>query len=1339
MKKIYTFLLTCITISAALSMSAQCPTTIIVTEQSGCGLYQLHLNEFGETGNIIWTYDGLPLATGTNNVLWGSDISGNHVVCAQAWTASCPNLVTICQDINVPMCPMDECPTSLVAQAIDCNSYVFHIEGVDIGEVSWNFGDQNESQSGANSDHTYAANGIYDVVAHYFGPSCPNGAWIIETIEVNCFETPVCPETISANAGDNCGVMNFEISSFVEGEAVTWFPGDDTGPVEGGHYLSHTYAAHGVYNVCAFYTSPSCPDGVELCTEIEVAPCNVVDCPTNIIAEQIDCDSYIFHIDGVNNGNVIWSFGDGGTETSGVAADHTFADNGYYIVTAIYSGPNCPNQTYLVLTVGVQCSNGVDCPTEIFSIAGNDCGVMNFEIGNFVEGEVVNWYPGDESGVVETGHFFSHTYAQPGYYQVCAFYTSPACPNGVELCTDIVVLPCDVCPTEILAQHFGCGSYGFYLNGTAANDVLWSFGDGVTETSGITSDHYYAENGVYIVTVQFTSSNCPQITTLVYTINVDCHSELGCPESISHNAGGDCGVMNFEIGSFVEGEAVTWFPGDETGAVQTGHFFSHIYAAPGSYNVCAFYTSPACPNGVELCTTIEVLPCNVNDCPTYIVAEQVDCNSFVFHVDGVTAGDVVWTFGDESGENSGVGADHSYDQNGVYIITAQYFGANCQSGVTLIYTVQVNCQTGAGCPEEIWSGAGNDCGVMNFEIGSFVEGEAVTWYPGDETGAVETGHFFSHIYAEPGVYNVCAFYTSPGCPDGVELCTTIEVLPCNISDCPTFLIAEQVDCNSYVFHVDGVDTGNVVWHFGDDNTETSGVGADHSYAQNGVYVITAQYFGPNCQTGVTLSNTIEVNCQSGTECPQEIWHWAGVDCGEMNFQIGNFVQGQVVTWHPGDESGAVESENVFSHTYAEPGIYTLCAFYISPLCPDGVELCTTFVVAPCNTECSDVVFGIDSYVNNGGTPSLYYSVVNAETNEMVLFGESNYTSEDPFFDTSICLPDGCYILTIDNNNMIQLGQGLNVFITMGNQNLAENAEIIYQDNVSFSMQFGVNSDCTASPACIASFEAHYTNAPGHIEFINNSTYDGTATFAWDYGNGTSSDGQSGNVWYEQNGIYTVCLTITTDNCQDTYCFPVSIQELETVCEANLVTLTVTAAYPNDLTELVDLALTFEGIELNSWSLPMFSGFTTTMEVCVPDGCYELDLTTELPSIADMVNASISVNGETIDVLEFINGNTESHIQFGLNSDCTVRVPEMLVPEWNLYPNPATEKITLQTSDGSKLGQISVFDVMGNLVLNLQPFQTSIFSLDLTSLSSGIYILKLSNENTTQIKRFELVR
>jgi PKD repeat protein len=701
-----------------------------------------------------------------------------------------------------------------------------------------------------------------------------------------------------------------------------------------------------------------------------------------------------------------------------------------------------------------------------------------------------------------------------------------------------------------------------------------------------------------------------------------------------------------------------WFPGDGTGAQQGGHFFSHTYTAPGNYGVCAFYTTPLCPNGIEICTSITVESCNENLCPTGITADTIDCNTYVLHIEGVDNAEVSWNFGDSNIGVGGINADHTWAQNGLYIVTAVVNAPQCPimppiGTITFEYAIQVDCAVATECPSEIWSGAGTECGVMNFEIGSFVEGENVTWFPGDGSGPQQGGHFFSHAYASPGTYDVCAFYTTPLCPNGVELCTTIMV----------------EDCNTTV------------------------------------------------------------------ECPTEIWSGAGTECGVMNFEIGSFVEGENVMWFPGDETGAVQGGHFFSHTYANPGTYTVCAFYTTPLCPNGVELCTTIEVAPCEQPCNQIGFGIDSYVLEGGTPWLTYMISNVESGMLVTSGVAEYTESDPYFDTPLCLPDGCYYLSIDNNNPLLIGQGVNIFFILNSVNLMENATIIYQDNIAITYLIGVNTDCGAPPTCEAAFEPVFTATPGHIEFINNSSFSGVVEFLWEYGNGTTSDGPGGNVQYESNGVYTVCLTVTTGNCSNTSCQVVIVDDMETPCAFNEVSVVIDADYFEPVNEVLQL-----GVYLPIgpvFQMPIeTNGITNdTLSLCIPDGCYEVSINSELPVQALSIICTIEgLNTQQLGDLQLNIGETSATAAIGVNMDCTIGVEETTENTIIAFPNPASDNI--QFASNESIQRLEIFDMTGKRVASLNPNQPQV-QINTSNWSNGLYVAHVMGSEKMERVVFEV--
>ncbi|REJ81724.1 MAG: T9SS C-terminal target domain-containing protein [Bacteroidetes bacterium] len=88
-----------------------------------------------------------------------------------------------------------------------------------------------------------------------------------------------------------------------------------------------------------------------------------------------------------------------------------------------------------------------------------------------------------------------------------------------------------------------------------------------------------------------------------------------------------------------------------------------------------------------------------------------------------------------------------------------------------------------------------------------------------------------------------------------------------------------------------------------------------------------------------------------------------------------------------------------------------------------------------------------------------------------------------------------------------------------------------------------NNDSSAQ--CTASFNWNYAAAPDSsvIQFIDmSSTSPGTIIdWFWDYGDGTSDSSQNPVHSFRFPGIYTVCLTVTTDlGCTDTLCMSVMI-------------------------------------------------------------------------------------------------------------------------------------------------------------------------------------------------------
>jgi PKD repeat protein len=1055
-----------------------------------------------------------------------------------------------------------------------------------------------------------------------------------------------------------------------------------------------------------------------------------------------------------------WTFGDESPAQSGAFASHTYTTSGTYTVCLemnVYAGNDivCTNVFCQDVTVELPetpcepglfpfsvdittCCEVVNSNYAVFSITGTDNDFSLF--GEIPVGNQPGIY--SENVCIPAGCFeiqfdyglmnqmaeqtTSIEYGSPNMTDLVVVDLFENLPWNSTFCISEVILPC---PSAIIAESVDCNTFIFELDNPGEGVALWNFGDNSASAFGLVADHTYAEDGVYIVTVDYASNECQEGYTLFYTVLVNC-SGNNCPETITAQPTNNCGEYLFFVPGVGPNAQVVWYPGDGSEPFTTSGEYIHGYEQPGSYQVCAMVYSPDCPQGNEICIDVIAEECNNNGCPTFINSENIDCNTVVFNINDDNVGYALWNF-DDGVENYFYQGNpqHTFEENGVYVVSAQYFGPECQEGILLMYTVVINCQDEL-CPDAITITPGELCHQYVFEVNNWGDSPFgdILWDFGDNEGYGQNE--FLHMYLEPGNYEVCVEGTTDQCPGGFNICTALNVEACggdlNGDGCPDEIWAYPVnDCGLWLFEAGQFDAPeqSIVWNWGDGTTSEGNTIMEHQYNQDGIYIVTLTYSSAQCSETSVIA-TIEANACETPDCPQEIWSGPGDACGVVLFEAGGFVEGEEFVWYFGDGSVA-EGGHFITHTYAEPGTYQVCCVLSNINCP-GYQLCTVITVEDCNPTCTDIIIGLDSEVNNGGTPAVYYSLTNAE-GLLITSGYAEYTEADPFFDVMTCLEDGCYYLTVDNNNPITIGEGFYVFINDGNNNLMENAEIVNQDNVSFTILFGVNSDCSEGSECEAAFEAIYTASPGHIEFINNSVYSGNASFLWSYGNGETSDGQFGNVWYDENGTYEVCLTVTTDNCTDTYCAQVIIEDIAEQCTDNTVVITATGSFNSNTTELIEIALADEDVTIETWTLPYNNQMiTVTYEMCLADGCYTLSLSSDTPIMTEGINVVVTSNNTVIGEYELEGNVTSDNLVFGLNTDCTINVAEQSDETFiATYPVPANEFITIQIGDtGKSTGQIDLIDLNGKIIAT-QLTTGSRVTIPTAQHASGMYFIRVT--------------
>ena len=801
---------------------------------------------FAETSTeapVFWYINDEYYNTGYN-LDWEPSEDGTYNICAGIETENCPEGYWVCEEVVVDC--GEECELSIEIIENECGDYTMVADHNSESEyIHWYI---NGSLFPLISDSLPTVilwDDVFNVCATYSDLQCMDGIEVCEEIVVSCDgDCPTEEDVYAGQMGEDCHSWVFEIGSFVEGVEVYWNFGDGTDE-EGGHFADHYYDEGGEYTVYAFYTTPECPDGVEFFMDIYV---ECPDCTLDIEVIDEGCGTFIFEAYNYpENANIYWEIDEVIVAENTHIIDWIFEDDLVHVVQAGYETPECPEGVWQ--TVDVQGEDCNPCPSESQYLIHEDCLTVTFfwdfepEDGVFAE---TTYSFGDGNFDVTYEMSSTHTYSEPGSYEINTTFTSEACESGSVHSYLLVLEDCEEeCTLDMEVIDEGCGAFVFEAYNYPENaNIYWEIDGVIVEEDTHIIDWIFEDDDVHVVQAGYETPECPEgVWNVVSVESEDCND---CPTIEDFWAGtfeGSCLHWQFEIGSFAEGEEVVWNYGDGTEEIG-GHYTDHEYEEDGVYVITAYFTSNDCPDGVYLTYTIEI-DC-VEDCDLWMGIEEYDCDSFTLFAETSTEAPVFWYINDEYFD-TGYALDWEPTEEGVYEICAGIETPECPEGFWVCDEVVVSCND---CPTiyDFYAGQmGDDCLAWEFEIGSFAEGEEVLWDFGDGT-TIFDGHYTDHEYNEAGVYVVTAYYTSFDCPDGVWLTYSIEVESC--SDCVLevdyfYETCEVIYFDSYTLE----DSDDVAWYY-DGEYQVSGDDATIGFPTEGWHTVCAVYETPECPDGV---------------------------------------------------------------------------------------------------------------------------------------------------------------------------------------------------------------------------------------------------------------------------------------------------------------------------------------------------------------------------------------------------------------------------------------------------------------------------------------------------------
>jgi len=969
---------------------------------------------------------------------------------------------------------------------------------------AWDFGDGNTSTL-ENPSNTYNAIGGYTVTLTVVQGACSNTIVKTNYIGIQNIVADFSADNTAVCAGQT---VSFTDLSFPLSAIQSWDFGDGT--TSAVTNPTHIYAAAGIYNVTLIEGSAGCQNTVTKNSCITVSPSASVAFSAN----QTQSCSFPFPVTFSNTSTpgstYSWDFGDGTPPfTTNSLADftYTYLAAGIDTVTlSVTSGNGCVSVLkkpgYILIA---------DLSADFSATPTGGCIplLVDFSSQSISTFDPIVSYIWDfGNGTTTTASpTVSNTYLTLGSFSVSLeVVTASGCRDTITKSNFIKTGNKPTANFSIVDPTVCFGTDAEFTDlSTGADSAFWQFdmNQGTFSTppgatlpfSPVTN--LFPDTGTFFVTQIVYNNGCAD------TLKIDNIVTILPPKPIFTFLF-DC--ANLYSISFTDAslgaDSIVWHFGDGSPVVSDVPNPIHTYATRGTKipMLTAYNFSTGCSSSVVQSFTITDPIAQFTDVP------NIGCYPLAVTFTNTSQDDdhVVWRFG-EGGPDlalSSPSPPFSYvysipKLDTVKLVITDING--CKDSTSKVITVygavpDFNALATAGCapfPVTLTDASVSDSALVQW-----------TWDFGDGTATQTVAvPSINHTYIAPGFYSVTMTVTDKnGCVK--TLTKPNYILPTFPS--PAF-VADTFACRNeaVVFDASTTNVANpavFAWNFGDGGVGT-GIVTTHTYTSDNLYTVTLTVTDINgCDSTITHQILIQHPTAAFTDSVVLI------GCGFTNMQFNDQSTGVSISawqWSFGDGASSGQQNPVRSYTV--PGTYT-------------VTLITTNIAGCSDTVINSVIVpgpsGTFTFTPSAGCPPL------AATFTAVSSTAISYTWD---------FGDGTVITTA--NPVIQHTYTQDIVATpillLG---------VVLPDGSPCQISAptaGQITVVTVIPTVVQNANVTSGCIPLTVNFSDASTVPGTipgdtiTSWAWDFGDGSTSTLKNPSHVFSNAGTYSVTLTITT--------------------------------------------------------------------------------------------------------------------------------------------------------------------------------------------------------------------